>query len=58
MNKSEHCTRPIVELDISELLGFSQVAEVAETGCQTLSDMCRLLSKRGGETPPVPAPSK
>jgi len=55
MKEFEHCTQPVVELDSQNLLGFSQVAE---TERQSLADMCRLLSKRGGEVPPIPAPSK
>ncbi len=55
MKEFEHCSHPIVELDSQNLLGFSQVAE---TERHSLADMSRLLSKRGGEVPPVPAPSK
>lgn len=55
MKEFELCSQPLVQLDPNNLLGFGHVAE---TESQSLADMCRLLSKRGGEVPPVPAPSK
>jgi hypothetical protein len=46
MTKDRIVTEPVIDLDPSELLGLSQVAEVS--GNQP-SPLARLLSKIGGE---------
>jgi hypothetical protein len=46
---------PLVVLDTSELLGFSQLGKLASTGdTLSLSETCRVLTKRGTEVPTLP----
>jgi hypothetical protein len=43
--KADHLSRGTIELDIKELLGFSQVAKVSETARPPSAELGRLLSK-------------
>jgi hypothetical protein len=55
MNDREWNTESKVKLDPAKLMGVSQVSRAApQAGEQSLTDMCRLLSKRGEVLPNAP----